>query len=226
MTELELEPNVALETPSPGEFEEAQQLREEIDALASDISSEEQILNSKWVSLGIKVHTVRAKKFWLGYGHQNFGEFIDQVGKKVKKGRSQIYQYVTVAEKLLPQIPAETLTEMGITNANELKKLAVATGKLIPQSLIDSALDPQKDTDQLKAEIAAEMNVAPEEKGKWFDLGGFYVTDDEKLLIQTAIKSAFQIDPPIAHDIPNHVQIKEVVVRWIQEFLAAYPEEA
>lgn len=224
MTELELSPGVTLETPSALDKPKALSALAEIEVLIDSIVEDEQRLNSRWVELGIQVHDVRTKKYWLNAGYKNFGEYVEYVGKRVKKGRSQIYQYTTVAEKLLPQISAETLTEMGITDANELKKLATSSGKLIPQEIINSALDPEKTTEQLIAEIAGSTNQQPEEKGKWFNLGGFYLTDDEKKLVESAFKTATQLDPVVPHDIPQHVQTKEVVVRWCQEFLSTYQE--
>jgi len=224
MTEIELSPGVYLEAPSGKDNLEAQSTLTEIDSLADNICAEEKQLNSRWVRLGVLVHTVRAKKYWLEAGCQNFGQYVEYVGLRVGKGRSQVYQYVSVAETLLPQISEAVLTEMGITDANELKKMAVATGKPVPQNIIDAALDPDKTIDHLKADIADVTHEAPVDKGKWFDLGGFYLTDDEKALVGSAYKTATQLDPVIRHDIPGHIQTKEVVLRWCQEFLSTYQE--
>jgi len=224
MNEIELTPDMFVEFASVPEKQEASRVLAEIEKLTESICEDEQRLNSRWVLLGVLVHSVRTNKYWLEAGHKNFGEYVEHIGQRVRKGRSQIYQYTTVAEKLLPQIPADVLTEMGITNANELKKLSVSSGKLIPQSVIDSALDPAKTTDQLIAEIAEVSNKEPEEKGKWCNFGGCYFSEDEKKLYDSAYKTATQLDPVIPHDIPSHVQTKEVVLRWCQEFLSTYQE--
>lgn len=200
----------------------ATMVQREIEQVAAAIKTNEQVLDSNWVYLGCLTHKVRQNKYWQNYGHRSFGSYVASIAPKVDKERSQIYLYTTVAEKLLPQIKEEDLISMGATKANELKKYVIESGKLVPQELIDAALDPNKKIDEIRAAVSDALHKTPEETGKWFDLKGFYVTDEERQLIEETIELAKNIDPVIPHNIPEHVQRKEAILRLAMEFQSTY----
>jgi hypothetical protein len=204
------------------ECDVASQIRREIEQVAAAIKTNEQVLDSNWVYLGCLTHKVRTNKYWQNYGHRSFGAYIATLAPKVEKERSQIYLYTTVAEKLLPQISENDLVNMGATKANELKKYVVESGKLVPQELIDLALNPNKKIDEVKAAVADSLNRTPETKGKWFEIKGFYVSEEEQILLEDTLELAKNIDPVIPHDIPDHVQRKEAVLRLAMEFQSTY----
>lgn len=210
---------------SQEEILDAQQTNEQIEQIATLIQTNERTVSSSWVRLGSLAHKVRQKKYWQVYGHHSFGAFVASLEPKIKRKRSQVYLCVTVVETLGSQISEEKLEEMGISRANELKKYAKESGKLVPEELLKTALDPEKDVDNLRAEIADALHKSPDEKGKWYDFGGFYVTDDERKLIEDTIELAKSIDPVIPHDIPEHSQKKEVFLRLSMEFQSAYAGE-
>jgi hypothetical protein len=209
---------------TPEELQEAQQIKDEIDQIALDIEQDGRTLDTSWVKLGARVHKVRSKKYWKTYGARSFGSYVMSLEPKIKRKRSQVYVVVGVVETLGSQISEEVLEKMGVSRAYELKKYAVKSGKLVPQELIDSALDREKDIDQLRAEVATELHEEIPDKGSWYDLGGFFVSDDEKLVLDDTIQMTKAIDPPIAHDIPEWQQTKEVLLRWAMEFRSTYQE--
>jgi hypothetical protein len=194
----------------------------EIDQIADLIKTNERTVSSSWVKLGGLAHKVRQRKFWSVYGHTSFGSFVASLEPKVNRKRSQVYLCVGVVETLGSQIPEEKLQEMGISAANELKKYAKESGKLVPQSLVDYALDPKHDVEEIRAEVSKALHKTPEEKGKWYEIGGFFVTDEEKKLIEDCVEIAKNLDPVVPHDIAEHAQRKEVVLRWCMEFQSTY----
>ena len=201
---------------------EAQKISQEIDSVSSNIRSNEQSADSGWVKLGSLVSTVRQKKYWHSYGFHSFGSYVVSLEPKVKRKRSQVYLCVGVIEKLENQIPLADLEKMGISKAYELKKYATESGKIVPEDLIKTALDPETDLTELKATVADALHKSPDEKGTWFDFGGFYVTPDEKQQIEDIVELAKSVDPAIPHNIPEHVIRKEVFMRLIMEFQATY----
>lgn len=201
---------------------EAQKISQEIDSVSSNIRSNEQSADSGWVKLGSLVSTVRQKKYWHSYGHRSFGSYVATLEPKIKRKRSQIYLCVGVVEALETQIPVSKLEKMGISKAYELKKYATESGKIVPDSLIEAALDPETDLTELKANVADALHRQPDEKGNWWDFGGFYVTADEKEQIEEVIELVKSVDPAIPHNIPEHIGRKEVFMRLIMEFQSTY----
>jgi len=201
---------------------EAQSLKDEIDQIAEGIANGERDLNTSWVKLGSRVHKVRSKKYWKTYGAHSFGAYVLSLEPKIQKKRSQVYVCVGVIETLGSQLSDEQLEEMGITRASVLKKYVQISGKIVPQTLIDAALDRTKDIDQFRADVSSELHEVPQEKGSWWELGGFFVTPEEKILIKDTIEMVKQVDPPIPHDIPEHEQNKLTFLRLCMEFRSTY----
>ena len=222
MEVTELEPGVELEVLTADDIEDARKTQGEIESLAGSISDTERKLNSEWVRFGVLVHKVRSRKYWMNYGHDSFGQYVQTLENRIGRKRAYIYMCVGAAEKLLPQLTAESLVEMGISRANELQKFVTNTGRLVPEEMVELALNPESTLEELKARVANVTHGEPEENTRWFDLGGFYVTPDDKALIEEATKIAKSLDPVIAHDVPDHVQRKEVIIRWCQEFMSTY----
>lgn len=207
---------------SQEEVQVAQQLQQQIDSVASEISSGEHTISSRWVRLGSLVHQVRQKKYWDAYGYHSFGSYVASLEPKIKRKRSQVYLCVGVIETLGSQVSEANLETMGISKANELKKYVKESGKIVSDDLLQAALDPEVDIDKLKAAVADALHKSPDEKGSWLDLGGFYVTDDERKLILETLELAKNIDPVVPHDIPEHAQKKEAVLRLVMEFQSTY----
>lgn len=207
---------------SQEEILEAQETNQEIEKIASQIQTFERTIASSWVRIGSLSLKIRQKKYWQVYGHHSFGSFVASLEPKINRERSQVYLCIGVVETLSSQIDEDKLEEMGISKANELKKYAKESGKLVPEELLKSALDSKKNVKVLRAEIADALHKTLDEKGTWYDFGGFYVTEDEKQLIEDTIELAKSIDPVILHDIPDHCQRKEVLLRWCMEFQACY----
>ncbi len=114
---------------------------------------------------------------------------------------------------------------MGITKAGILSQYVRETGKVVPQELIEQAIDPETKIEQFKAEVFSAAHIEQEPVGKWRDLKGFFATDEDWSVIQRACVVAMHIDPVIPKTIPEWSQRKEILMRWAQEFLSAYEAE-
>lgn len=205
------------------EESESLEIRAEIDWIVENIGDKQAWLEMGWIKLGMLVHWVREMKYWRDYGFENFPGFVEDIASKVNRKRSYIYQCKGIAEKLLPQLSAETLIDIGITKAGELKKYAVHSGKLIPDDMLEKVKSAKTKTHEVKAIVQTALNPAPEESGRWYDFGGFYLTTDERTLLEETFKLALQdSDQPVATDLPDHVQRKIVMMRLCAEYYSTY----
>jgi len=168
---------------------------------------------------------VKTKKYWKDWGYDSFGKFVDHVKEKVNKGRSQIYNTISVAEKLLPYAQESDIEKMGITKANELAKMVKATGIPPTPELISYAVDPEIEADEFKASIYETYKVQKmdNEKGKYRDLGGFFATDEEWAEIQEVFDFVSKIDPPISQETSEWARRKEIIWRLCAEWKSTYP---
>ena len=88
--------------------------------------------------------------------------------------------------------------------------------------IMDCARDPKKTSEQLDAEVNRTLHNVTQDRGKWFDLGGFFASEDEILEIQDALEIAKGIDPVIENSLPAWQQRKEQLLRLAREFRSTY----
>lgn len=201
------------------------ELRNRVEKLVDELSESQQSLSTKAVQLGAALLAVRNAKAWSDWGFETWGQYINSLRDRVDKGRTSLYGYVSIAEKLLPHVAEKEIEAMGLSKAAELKKMLVATGKTPSPQLIQKAIRSDIKLDEFKAEVANEYHVrGVDEKGRWEDFGGAYLTDSERDEMRRAYKTAKGIDPTIPPDLPEHVQTKEVMLRFWREFLGTYEE--
>lgn len=217
--EAEILPPESTELVSP-----AENARIAVDRLLEDIRDNELGLAANYARLGAVLFDVRKNRYYPDWGFPSFGSYIASLADRVQKERSQLYAYISVAEKLLPFMPEHQLVAMGISKAEQLKRFVQQSGLRPTQTLLDSALDENVTIKGLREEVFKELRQEPDPKGRWFDVGGFYLLADEKAEVDLAIRMAKMIDPLIPHDIPAHMQMKEVVLRWSREFIATWQE--
>lgn len=170
--------------------------------------------------LGTLMLRIQEQKFWVELGFSSWGSFCEDVRSRLELGRTQLFQYVSVARSLLPVMSEDELAEIGITKAIELKKYSNLTGKRPSTELI--AYSKHCSVAETRARIFLECHGIPAEKQKYFDLGGFYCTDDEKEEIEYVFSLAAQVDPPISSELSEPARKKEVILRLVQEFRSTY----
>lgn len=202
----------------------------EIDVTLGEIARNEHDLAYNWVRLGELLLRVRSKQFWLlwadeqGQSFKSFSTYIQSLHGRVHKGRTQLYHCVGVAEKLLPFVSAEQLQAMGISKATVLKEAVAQTGRRPSETMIAKAVDPDVDIEELEATVFEEQHVKPEKKQRYWKLGGFYVTPDEKKEIEHAFDIARRTDPVIPKSTAEWAVLKEIMQRFAREYLATYEQ--
>lgn len=200
-------------------------VRARIDKLVVEITSDQNALSQKMVRLGIALNEVKVLRYWEGWGFDSYNRYLGSLKDKVAKGRTQLYGYQSVVEKLLPIAGEETLEKMGITKATELVHAMRITGRVPSEALLLEAANPKVTAEKLREKIADEWRIfRPEEKEKWFDIGGFFATKDEVREIEQAFEVATRTDPAIPADWPEDQRRKECTLRMAREYFGTYAE--
>lgn len=184
-------------------------------------------LEQSWMWLGVLLAQFKAKEHWRKYPdrYKTFDDFIDELKAKFNRGRTQLYSYLSVAEKLLPTIGAEKLEQMGIAKALELKRaMKKLEGKPLPPELLASALDSKKTTKELRGEIGRALNLTEEPAGTWFDLDGFFMTPDERKEFKEAVVATEGL-LGLKRETPDHIRRKEVIMSWMREWYGTHAAE-
>ena len=212
-----------IESFSPEEKKEAEDIETKIQAVTHTILSEKNSLDSNFVRLSQLIDEVRAKKYWLLGNYKTFGDYLTDCEKKYGIKHSQLYVGMKVARNLLPTVAEKDLVEIGITKAGVLSKYVEQSGNSqIPEDLFTLAMSDAK-TEELDAAVNIKLNnVVQSEKGKWLALGGFYATEDEQAEMSDALQLAKSIDPIIPNNIPDWQQNKEAHLRLAREFIGSY----
>ena len=196
-----------------------------IESTVTRIFQHELGLLSGRAQLGSQLLEVRAKQFHKLWGFETFGAYIAHVETKTKLGRSQIYNYIGVAEKLSPFVTDVQLQEMGIAKASELKKVVAATAAAPSKELVAKACDRNVSGAEFRQAIFNETHVETRQEGKWYDLQGFYVDTDEESELDRFFDVAKKTDPVVDHTLPEWAQRKECLLRAAREFLSTYGPE-
>ena len=209
---------------SPTERAQAKELEEKIKNITKVIVGEKQSLESNFVRLSQLIDEVRSKKYWLLGNYKTFGDYILDCEKKYGIKHSQLYVGMKVARNLLPSMEEKELVEIGITKAGMLSKYVEQSGnRTIPDNVLGVARDPKKTSTQLDQAVNDSLhNVVSTEKNSWYNLGGFYVTEEERKELEDAVQLAKSIDPVIPNSIPLWQQQKEAYLRLAQEFIGSW----
>lgn len=214
-----------LEPLSDTEKSVADHIHHQIEICLDSLSGAEDELTHSYARLGSLLLRTQKEKLWLLWDHKSFGGFLKSIEPRVKKGRSQIYAILGVAEQLLPVVSEENLTLMGIAKAGELRKVLRA-GKPVSEAMIEKALDPKVTAQGLREMAFSEARIfEPEQtKGTYLDLGGIFLDAEERGEFFRAVERARIEDPPMP-EIPNWsdaspVVKKEIIWRWCASFLA------
>lgn len=227
MNDLEhIELTVATPVSSPQAIEgTAADRLQAINAQLATACANEFVLEQSWVRLGRLLVQSEALEDWRPLGFGSFEDFMTDLRQRYKRGRSSLWSYLTAAKVLLPILPAEALEHMGIKKALELKRgLAQGGGKPLPAEVIADALNDDKTVPELRAAIGRAFNLAPDDKGTWFDLQGFYATKEERAEFVNCVRMTMSLNG-IRKDIPEHIQRKELFMAWVREFWATHAAE-
>src|SRR6185312_9710828 len=144
-------------------------------------------LQRDYVDVGVVLIEVRDAKAWLIRDFHSFEAYLKDIGEKLRKGRTALYMYAAVAERLLPSISREDLVEMGVTNAGILAQMVKLTGKKPSQALVEKAKRLKEG--ELRSAVADFSGLrASDESGEYFHLGEVYFEDGELEEFMRAVK--------------------------------------
>jgi hypothetical protein len=182
-------------------------------------------LEQSWTRVGVLLAEFKAQECWRPLNYATFDAFMDELKTKFKRGRTQLYGYLSCAEVLLPTIGAEKLEQMGISKALELKRaMKKLDGKSLPPALLEAALDATKTTKELRGTIGQALNITEEPKGSWFDLDGFFMTPEERKEFKDAFL-ATEAMLGLKREQPDHIRRKEVILTWMREWYGTHAAE-
>lgn len=216
MNELAIQPDeISVFDPPKG-------IQDQISILLESIVNNELNLARGYARLGRLLWQVQKTGDWRDWGYESFNRFVSTVGEKINRAKSQIYAYVSVAERLLPYVSDENLEAMGISRATELAKFVKQSGRPLSRNLLVAALDPTIKLDQLHTDVLEELHEKGEAAGTWWEFQGMYLLPDEKREIQAAIETAKRIDEDILQQ-PDHIQRKLIMLAWAREFVSSNP---
>lgn len=191
-----------------------------VETLVKGLAEAEQKLEHGYAKLAYMLEEVAEKRYWNGR-YESFGAYLDYIGGTYNIGKSQLYNYRSAARDLEGSVTSSQMDTMGISKALVLRDAKNNTG-LIPEKALNAAMDPKTTTDNLKKLLFDAQNPIVPESGKWvkLDFSGYY-TEEEKQEISDAMNAARHGDPVINQKLPDHMQSKEVLIRFAREFLAA-----
>lgn len=213
-------PTQEIEIPPPAELASNEVLLARVDTLLDETRATEDRLHRNFLEIGVAMLAVQRAKAWLVRA-RSWDSYVMDCGKRFGRGRSSLYGYTSVAERLLPHMPAEQLVEMGIGKAQPLAQYARHHDGNLPENLICKAMDSGVGLEEFKAAVAETQS--PLEKGKWYEIPGFFVTPEEKEEIERGFVRAAEVEP-LPEDCPEWMKNKIIVQRLIAEFLSTYPE--
>jgi hypothetical protein len=202
--------------------DKAGSLNIKINAVLDSIKNKEELLSGNLVEIGVLLSKVQNEQYWILWGFDKFSTYIESLRTKYGKGRTQLYQYISVAEYLLPIVSQKDLIGMGIGKAIELKKLVSQDGT-VSKELVAKAIDPEVTIDEFKK--AAFGDKHPSDGGNYFSFGACYLSESEKDEVESAFYVARHLDPPIQNTLPAIIQTKEIMLRICREFYGTYASQ-
>ena len=198
---------------------------EQIDSLIQKLLSAEFGLDHGYAKLGLLLTEVSEQELWRDK-YKSFDTYLEELSDKYHRGRTQLYHYYSSVREMKPYLTESQMNEMGISKLGVLKKATKELGFPPNNDVIEIALDPKKTVSDVRKAVAQNHKLTQEEQtGTWFDLGGFFVTDDEKLVIRSAFEAAWRTDPVIQKTVKEQIRTKEGLLRLCMEFLGTHGEE-
>lgn len=195
----------------------------EIEKLVATLAGVEGQLEGGYAKLAYLLRDASENRYWEGL-YKSFGEFMSHLRDQYPLGRAQLYNYLSTARDLGEDVNQDQLNAMGISKAMVLRDAKNEKGS-ISESAVTAAQDPKITVKELKKLLFEASNEFTDD-GTWMDCGfEFYVTDEERALIQDAANAARRVDPVIDDKGKDFMQRKEILLRFCREFLAAYADQ-
>lgn len=209
-----------IEVVSNTDRRNAEALLARVDELLDDSRATQDRLHRNFIEIGIALLAVEKSRAWT-LRAKSSDQYIKDCEGRFGRSRTVLYGYKSVAENLLPHMPASQLMEIGISKAQPLAQYAKKHAGDLPDLLVSKAVDAGVGVEEFKAAVAESQHEKPE-KGKWFQIPGFFVTAEEKEEIDRGLRVAEAVEP-LPVDCPDWLKTKITVQRLVAEFLSTYP---
>lgn len=197
----------------------------EVDLLAESLRKAEDLLECGYAEFGSLLVVVSQDELWRQTEHKTFDAYVRGLGARYDLGRTQIYKCYGVVRELSPYLSTEQLNQIGISKAQELKSATKRSGVGPSEEIVAEAIKKETKIDDIRKLLFAEGNPAPENKGVWYPTEGFWVTEEEKQILDDADAAAWRTDPVVQETIPAWARKKESRLRQAMNFLADHGEE-
>ena len=195
---------------------------EQIDSLIQKLLAAETKLDHGYAKLGLLLTEVSEKELWRG-AFPCFDDYLSSLCERFHRGRTQIYTYFSSVREMRPYLSEEQMNKIGISKLNELKKTTKKLGFPPANEVIETALDPEKTVSDVRKSVAQNHNLTPQEQnGTWLDLGGFFVTPEERTVITESFQAAWRTDPVISPTVKETIRTKEAILRLAMEYLSVH----
>jgi hypothetical protein len=201
----------------------------EVDKLVFSLGAAEANLEIGYVRVGKLLQTVSEREYYIhaidptdGRPFHSFGAYMVDLARKYHRGHTQLYSYMMTVRELSGEVTEEQLGQMGITKAKELRA-AKKGGLGITPELVATACDPGTTRVDLRRAIFSEAHMPEpqDDSMQWFDLGGIYLTRDERRELDDVFNHATAMLnlPP---DMKEPSRIKAIILAMVQECYAEW----
>jgi len=198
---------------------------EQINVLIKKLLTAEASLDHGYAKLGMLLTEVSEQELWREAGYGSFDKYLLELSETYHRGRTQLYAYFSSVREMKPYLTEDQMNVMGISKLNVLKGATKKLGFPPNSSVIDVALDPKATVSEVRKAIAQTHSLTEEEsQGTWFDLGGFFVTPEERLVIKEGFEATWRTDPVIQKSVKEQIRLKEGLLRLCMEYLSTHQD--
>jgi hypothetical protein len=199
---------------------------DQINVLIKKLLTAEASLDHGYAKLGMLLVEVSEQELWREAGYGSFDKYLLELSETYHRGRTQLYTYFSSVREMKPYLSEEQMNTMGISKLNVLKGATKKLGFPPNSTVIDVALDPKATVSEVRKALAQTHSLTEEEsQGTWFDLGGFFVTPEERLVIKEGFEAAWKTDPVIQKSVKEQIRLKEGLLRLCMEYLSVHSEQ-
>lgn len=193
---------------------------EQIESLIQKNLSAERTLDKGYAKLGLLLVEVSDKELWRE-SYQSFNTYLEELTDKYHRGRTMLYKYFSAVREMKPYLTEEQMDKMGISKLDTLKRATKELGFPPNNEVLQIALDSETTNSDVRKAISQHHKLAPEEQaGTWYELEGFFASEDERLVIKSAFEAAWSQDPVVQKTVKESTRIKEGLLRLSMSFLA------
>jgi hypothetical protein len=191
-----------------------------VEMQASKMAVAENGVESGYASLGWMLLEIAEMQYWrVHFG--TFREYLKSVALKAKKTPEQLQRYFLTVRDLSDTFNLTQLETMGITKAMKLRA-AKDYAIVLPQAVVNAALDPSVTAAQLKKTISTALKM-PEEEGDYMDLGfEFMVTPEQRTFVEQVLDVAMHTEPLTKQNLSKSAQMWSVFEKLGMEFLSSH----